>query len=895
MLSWASLFNLKPKSSKFLRYLGIGTCATILVLFLGWNAQPSIANNSAKGSINSTEIVTQPLSNNPITLVQIGKQYYQAGQYAQAIATWQQAADIYAKQGDRLNQAVVSQNLALAHHQLGHWQAAKQLILLSLEILQANPQQPKLLAQALNIQGSIQIAQGKSQDALTTWLKAAATYEQAGDKDGAIRSKINQSQAMRSLGLYPKAKDTLKQVQSELKELPNSVLKVSSLLNLSDTLRLNGDFLEATAILQESLAIAQQLNDPPTIAEILLSLGNIASSQQQAASAGDIDYRKQKSSEAIAYYQQAAQIATHPLLKVKSQLNQLRLEIELNQIEVAKALLPTIQAQLQNLPPSRASVYARVNFAQSLMQLSPSLSERLGGANPLSARQVVAQLLATAAQQAKEMGDPRAESYAIGYLGELYEQSQQLPEAQELTEKALILAQTHNAFGLAYRWQWQLGRILKSQGNPSKAIAAYSEAISTLTAIRGDLVSSNADIQFSFRDSVEPVYRQLVALLLTPENGKQVSQENLIAARKVIESLQLAELDNFFKEACLTGRNSQVDQVDPQAAIIYSIVLPNSLEVIISLPNRSLLHHSTKISQDKLENMLSELRRSLRRTSLESDIQTDSEKIYNLLIGQETESTLIAHQIKTLVFVLDGGLRNLPMSVLYDGKQYLMEKYNLALTPGLQLIDPRPLQRQQLEVFIGGLSKETQNFNALPNVERELQNIAAVVSTQTPLLNETFISESIQKQISKIPFRVVHLATHGEFSSDAEKTFILTWNNRLGIKQLAELLQTRDQDRRTPIELLVLSSCKTAKGDNRATLGLAGMAVRSGARSTIASLWSVEDSATATFMENFYQELAIIGTTKADALRKAQISLLKNPQFTHPFYWAPFVLVGNWL
>jgi CHAT domain-containing protein len=403
------------------------------------------------------------------------------------------------------------------------------------------------------------------------------------------------------------------------------------------------------------------------------------------------------------------------------------------------------------------------------------------------------------------------------------------------------------------------------------------------------------DIQFSFRDSVEPVYRQLVALLLTSEDGKQVSQENLKAARKIIESLQLAELDNFFKEACLTGMATQVDEVDPQAAVIYPIVLPDSLEVIISLPNRSLLHSTTKISENNLESLLSELRRSLRRTSLETDIQAVSVKIYNILIGKETESILAANKIKTLVFVLDGSLRNLPMSVLYDGQQYLMEKYNLAITPGLQLIDPRPLKHQQLTVFVGGVSKEIQNFNALPNVEREVQQIASLVSAQTLLLNEDFISESIQKQISKIPYRVVHLATHGEFSSDAEKTFVLTWNNRLGVKQLGELLQFREQDSRIPIELLVLSACKTAKGDNRATLGLAGVAVRSGARSTIASLWSVEDSATAMFMENFYQELATFGTTKANALQKAQIGLLKNPQYTHPFYWAPFVLIGNWL
>ncbi len=886
----------------------MGFCAAILVILLGWNVQPSQTQNipkditknipkpSRQDSLNASGIsISQSFPSNPVAIVDIGKQYFQSGQYAQAIATWQQAADIYAKQGDRLNQAIVCQNIALAHQQLGHWQEAEKSIVLSLEIFQSHLPQPKLLAQALNIRGSIQISQGKAQEALATWQKAAVIYEQIGDKEGAIRNKINQSQAMRSLGLYPKAKDLLKQVQLALQEMPASSLKLSSLIELGDTLRLNGDFAEAVTILKESLAIAQKLNDTPTIAEIFLGLGNVNSSQLEAASAGDSRERQQKSTEAIAYYQQAAQITTRPITQVKAQINQLRLEMELKQFEAIKRLLPTIQAQLQDLPPSRASVYARVGFAQDLMKLNSGASDRLGSDLLGSDRQIIAQLLAKAAQQSQEMGDPRAESYAIGYLGELYERSQQLTEAQELTEKALILAQNHNAADIAYRWQWQLGRIFKAQGKQSQAIAAYNETVSTLTSIRGDLVSSNADIQFSFRDGVEPIYLQLVDLLMTHEKGQALSQENLIAARKAIESLQIAELDNFFKEACLKGLSTQVDEVDSHAAVIYPIVLPDRVEVIVSLPDRSLIHRTTTISQDSLNRLLSELWRSLRRTSLETDIQTSSEKVYNILIGKEFEAIFTTHKIQTLVFVLDGALRNLPMAVLYDGRQYLMEKYNLALTPGLQLLDPHPLKRQQLEVFIGGLSKGTQNFSALPNVEREIQQIASIVSAPTPLLNETFISESIKTQISKNSFRVVHLATHGEFSSDAEKTFILTWNNRLGVKQLGDLLQTRDQDQLNPIELLVLSACKTAKGDNRATLGLAGLAVRSGARSTLASLWSVEDSATATFMEKFYQELMLLGTTKANALRKAQIGLLNNPQFTHPFYWAPFVLVGNWL
>jgi CHAT domain-containing protein len=142
---------------------------------------------------------------------------------------------------------------------------------------------------------------------------------------------------------------------------------------------------------------------------------------------------------------------------------------------------------------------------------------------------------------------------------------------------------------------------------------------------------------------------------------------------------------------------------------------------------------------------------------------------------------------------------------------------------------------------------------------------------------------------------VVHLATHGQFSSKAEDTFILTWDDRININQLNNVLKTRDRTESSIIELLVLSACQTAVGDKRAALGLAGMAVRAGARSTLASLWSVNDAATASFMIQFYQNLADSKVTKAEAVRRAQQSLLQNPEYSHPYFWAPFILVGNWL
>jgi CHAT domain-containing protein len=671
--------------------------------------------------------------------------------------------------------------------------------------------------------------------------------------------------------------------------------------------------------LQQSLTISQQMQSPGAIASAFLSLGNTAQAQQQP-------------DEAFKYYQQAIANSTSPTTTLQAQLNQLRLFIESKKWQEAQALGTKIQPQLSSLPATRTAIYAQINYTQSLMKLWNQTSEV--GSREAPTLQTAGQILATSIQQAKELGDLKAQSYALGYLGQIYEQTQQWSEAQRLTEEALLLAQSSNAPDIAYLWQWQLGRLLKAQAGEGKAnsatytsaIAAYKEAINTLNSLRNDLVATNLDLQFSFRESVEPVYRQLVGLLLqpplappltksltppltppltkgftpplTPPLSKGglggVSQENLQQAREVIESLQLAELDNFFREACLNARPEQIDRVDPKAAVIYPIILPDRLEVILSLPNQPLRHYATSIPQSELESLLDRMRQSLRRTSTDQERLPLFQKGYDLLV-RPAESELAASGIKTLVFGLDGELKNLPMAALHDGQQYLVEKYSVALTPSLQLLEPRPLNRGQIKVLVGGLSEARDIFRPLPGVEFEVKQIKAEIPTSSVLLNQEFTSNALQDQINAAPYPVVHLASHGEFSSNAENTFILAWDTRINVKQLGGLLQAREKSDRRPIELLVLSACKTAAGDNRAALGLAGVAVRSGARSTLATLWPVDDQSTSDFMVEFYKELAQSQVTKAQALRYAQLELLKQPRFRHPFYWAPFVLVGNWL
>ncbi|KAM3090428.1 CHAT domain-containing protein [Phormidesmis sp. 146-35] len=291
-----------------------------------------------------------------------------------------------------------------------------------------------------------------------------------------------------------------------------------------------------------------------------------------------------------------------------------------------------------------------------------------------------------------------------------------------------------------------------------------------------------------------------------------------------------------------------------------------------------------------------------------SDPLRPNRQLYDLLI-RPIAKDLAQSQVKTLVFVLDGVLRGVPIAALYDGQQYLVEQYSIALSPGLQLLPPRWQRRSsgaavpsnQLQTLAGGVSEARQGFSPLPGVVKEMEQISTLVPTNV-LLNQSFTRTQLEGQVESVPFPIVHLATHGQFSSEAEKTFLLTWDGRINVKEFDQLLEGRNRRDRSPIELLILSACQTATGDKRAALGLAGVAVRSGARSTIATLWSVQDNSTAILMAQLYEELRQPGMTIAEALRQAQLKVLRGsgepasrtPDYQQPFYWAPFVLVGNW-
>ncbi|WP_460206882.1 CHAT domain-containing protein [Scytonema sp. NUACC21] len=868
-------------------------------------------------------------------------QLYRNEKFAEAAALWEQTAAFFASKGDGLNQAMALSNLSLTYQKLGQWERATKVIEDSLTLLKNQPkgkEKLKIQAQTLDILGYLQKERGKSADALKTWQEATQIYSKIHEPLKVSQSKVNQAQAMQDSGLYRRACDTLLEVLSqeigvqgcenfgaldsenlakkiqELNPQKSSLPAVIAFRSLGEVMRFEGQFRKSEILVTAAQNLAQKLKYSQELAAIYLSLGNTARDiyQTEVLVGEKVKYEEK----VLNSYQQATELSSAPSTKQQAQLNLLSFLLELNtpdSLQQAQEIGRVLSLQLTTLPPSHSGVYQQINLAQNLIQLAQKDSFVVKSNSQQTSLDDIDQILVRAVEQAKSLGDTRAEAYALGNRGKLYELSgkkQNLSQAEELTKQALSLGATFEYPDISYQFFQQLGRIRKAQGDIPDAISAYTKAYDALQSLRNDLVAINPEFQFSFRDSVEPVYRELVELDLRDattlkQAGKnEATKERLIQARNVIESLQVAELNNFFREACITSIPRQIDEVDPSTAVLYTIVFNNQLNVILSLPNQKTLNfYTTPIKSEEFQETVEQIQRSLK--SPDSDVNQFTNEYYKKLYGwliQPLETELTKSKIKTLVFVLDENLRNIPMTVLYDGNQYLVQKYAIAVTPSLQLVNPKRIAQINLRAITAGLSQVSDEFKSdfepLRNVELELKTIQKVGISDRLLLNEQFTSRQIQQQVAafRIP-PIVHLATHGQFSSKADETFILSWDRRINVKQLGNMLRSNPISQEGAIELLVLSACETAVGDNRAALGLAGVAVRAGARSTLATLWRVEDKSTANIMAEFYRQLEQAkknNTGKAEALRLAQLSLLEGKEYRHPHYWAPFVLVGNW-
>jgi len=419
--------------------------------------------------------------------------------------------------------------------------------------------------------------------------------------------------------------------------------------------------------------------------------------------------------------------------------------------------------------------------------------------------------------------------------------------------------------------------------------------------------------------------RPLSSLRLNPEQLEAaIDRGDLADAVLQLEQGWKVQLDEYY----LRVANTQILSTDQiaqsliqsnelsgeRSALVYAISLNQHLEVILLLPNGQLIHHREPAATlETIAETTNELWAGFAdRRSSPQEYLPAAQQLYQWIIAP-LESELQNQQIDNLIFCLGRGLRSVPMAALHDGNQFLIEKYSASLIPAFNLLDRRPTRLSELRVLAMGAS-EFERETPLPAVPFELAAIARLWQAEV-LLNEQFTVAKLREQRSTYPFGIVHLATHAAFNSRSVlNSYIQFWDRPLLLTQLREL-----QLLQPVVQLLVLSACRTALGDTSAELGFAGLAVQSGAKAALASLWSVSDASSAILMIDFYQNLKIV-PAKAAALQQTQIAMLQgrlnlensliqqtirdipvppnfenlgNENLSHPFYWAGFTIIGN--
>jgi CHAT domain-containing protein len=353
-----------------------------------------------------------------------------------------------------------------------------------------------------------------------------------------------------------------------------------------------------------------------------------------------------------------------------------------------------------------------------------------------------------------------------------------------------------------------------------------------------------------------------------------------------------------------------------KAALLYLLPLPNQLEIILITPSTQPIHKRiTAANRSALSEAVQAFRSEISdvRKRGATRYQKSAQQLYQWLIAP-VAAELEAQGIDTLIFCAGSNLRTVPLAALSDGNQFLVEQYSLAVIPAFSLLDRRYVNLRQAQVLAMGAS-QFQTQTPLPAVPVELSTIAGNLWQGKSLLNQDFTLENLKAERRQQPFEIVHLATHADFQPGAVgESYIQFWDDRLRLNQLQTLGW-----RQIPVQLLVLSACTTALGDLQAELGFAGLAIQSGAKSAIASLWYVSDVGTLVLMTEFYKNLKT-APIKAEALRQSQIDMIRgkarlatSQQFalrsgnrlpdelqalgdrnlSHPFYWAAFTVIGS--
>jgi CHAT domain-containing protein len=680
------------------------------------------------------------------------------------------------------------------------------------------------------------------------------------------------------------------------------------------------DTVKAQALLERANVLAKSLNSPALSALIDDYLGMLYRSLQHP----------EKASASFTAALKNALLTTNKALVIGIRINQAGLDAN---AETRLNSLENISTEVLALKDDVIKIKLLLTVGEQLLAMPPADSK------DAQQRQVkdTYQVLNSAYQLADTQHKVRLRSQAEGYLGRLYAAQQRNQDALVWLDKAIFDAQQVNATDLLMQWELQSGQLFHANGDSNAALLAYQHAVKHLKDIRYGVPGTLHNGHSSIKEIIDPVYRGLADILLLQArqaSSNDVKQGLLKQAIDAMETIKKTELEDYFNDRCLVDDDTSINLKDvllPGIGIIYPVILPDRVELLFRAGDSAQFEQqSVPVPATEVVDTAMQMTQFLRDG--EGNYRPASRKLYGWLL-KAYDKRLRGKGLTTVIYVPDGPLRQVPFSALLNDKKFVLEDYSVVTLPGLTLKKKGVEQAKQARVLIAALSKpdgasidelmqssidgamgergivdsaeaNATSENIHPKVTREqlveklsLPSINDEVSelqknrVNTTLLNQSFTYGGIKQSVSSDDYSIIHIASHGYFGKNADESFVMTYDRNLKLGDFQSMLST-DKVKKAPIDLITLSACQTAAGDDRALLGFSGMAIKTNALSAIGTLWSVNDEATATLMKAFYADLNRF--PKAQALRQAQLTLLGDKELKHPHYWSPFIMVGHW-
>ncbi|NEP62190.1 MAG: tetratricopeptide repeat protein [Symploca sp. SIO2G7] len=801
-----------------------------------------------------------------VQLYQEGMQLSKRGQYQPALERFQQGLGIARELEDRSQEWKSLNQMGLVYQSLGEYKLALDFLEQALEIRQQVSQNT----------GAIHFNLGQVYSSLGDYTKALDFYQQAsalssGNKLGKVRIAIATGSVYSNLGQYQLALDSYQQALALLKSINynKKLLEGAALNNIGQVYREQGKYELALEYYQQALTIQKLLGSKRGEGAILDNMG-------------EAYYHLEQYNKALEYYQQALVISQEVgdrategenlsnigYLLEQQQQPELAIVFFKQSVNVREA----IRESIKELPPAQQQSYT-ATIAKDYRHLADLLLQQ----NRILEAQQVLDLLKV--QELEDyLRNVRGNETTAQGVPNLEPEEQIQDGIAGILDQAIAIGKELNQ--------------LRQQGN--RTPQEEQRLI--------QLVNAQEKIIADFNYFIESPEVEALITQLTPKTRKPDLVDDLEDLLSIQDNLK---------------------DLQQNAVLLYPLILEDRLELVLTTPDSPPIRRTVSVTKDQLNQAIVSFRQALDNPS--SDAQQPAQQLYNWLI-KPLEKDLKAAQAETLIYAPDGQLRYIPLAALYDGQQWLVQRYRINNITAASLTDLNSQPTSELKILAGAfttgshsvtIAKERFNFGGLPYAGVEVKTLAKTVPGTTQLFNDAFNPQDTKPQMGD--HTILHFATHGAIvAGRPEESFIL-----FGDGTPVTIADVRNWNLNN-VDLVVLSACETGLGGNLGTgaeiLGLGYQMQRAGARAAIASLWTVDDGGTQALMNAFYGVLQG-NQTKAEALRQAQIALITGDytavgeqrgsivarqirdelqpevvnRLNHPFYWAPFILIGNGL